>query len=477
MQIQNNLQAMKRIFGIAAVIVCLGISCTQENQEIAEGWEFMEEILERITEPEFPEIDFLITDYGATEGGEHICTEAFAKAIAACNAAGGGRVVVPPGKFLSGAIHLLDNVELHLETGATIAFSTRDEDYLPVVLTRYEGMELYNYSALIYAYGKQNIAVTGKGLLDGQASGENWWNKTGDKKHNWQEGMPSAKNPDSRDRLFELMQAAVPTEERIFGKGYGLRPNFIQFYKCKNILIEGVTLIRPPMWMLHPVLSENIIIRDVTLVSKDAPNGDGCDPEACKDILIEDCFFDTGDDCIAIKSGRNRQGYDLGIPTENVIIRNCKMVDGHGGVVIGSELSGGVRNVFAYDCEMSSPNLDRALRLKSNSHRGGVIENIYMRNIKVGEVKGATIRINQNYSSWAEGDGGNYTLFRNIYVENMTCNKARYAIQLLGNENLPIENIQVINCTFENVKDNMVVESVNGLQLVNVSINGEKISN
>ncbi len=463
--------------GILAIVFALaGNACVQENDEIAQGWKYMEEILERIQEPQFPEKDFLITDYGAVEGGEQLCTEAFRAAIAACNNSGGGRVVVPQGKFLSGAIHLLDNVELHLQEGSTIAFSTDDKDYLPVVLTRYEGMELYNYSPLVYAYGKTNIAITGKGLLDGQASRENWWTLNRRPRPNQNEGEPSARRMGSRDSLFQLMMAGVPTEERIFGDGHTLRPNFVQFYKCKNILIEGVTLVRPPMWMLHPVLSENITVRDVTLISKIAPNGDGCDPEACKDVLIEGCFFDTGDDCIAIKSGRNRQGYELGIPTENVIIRNCKMVDGHGGVVIGSELSGGVRNVYAYDCEMSSPNLDRALRLKSNSHRGGVIENIFMRDVKVGEVKGAAIRINQNYSSWIKEEGNNYTLFRNIYVENMTCNKARYAIELLGNENLPIENIQVINCSFENVEREMVVESVNGLKLENVTVNGVEVT-
>ncbi len=464
---------MRQLVIILVTTFFIGTGCVNENREITEGWKKMEQVLERITEPEFPDKDFLITDFGAVEGGELICTDAFNEAIAACNSAGGGRVVVPEGKFLSGAIHLLDNVELHLEDGAIIAFSTNEADYLPVVVTRWEGMELYNYSSLIYAYEKSNIAVTGKGLLDGQASDENWWVKTGSPRHNWKEGMPSANDPGSRDRLYALMMAGAPLEERVFGEGYCLRPNFIQFYNCKNILIEDVKLIRPPMWMLHPALSENITVRNVTLSSKGAPNGDGCDPEACKDVLIENCFFDTGDDCIAIKSGRNRQGYELGIPTENVIIRNCKMVDGHGGVVIGSELSGGVRNVFAYDCEMSSPNLERALRLKSNDHRGGIVENIYLRNITVGQVGQAAIRINQNYGSKEAGPGGRYTLFRNIYVEEMTCYKSPYAIQLLGNENLPIENVQIIDCVFENVEHENRVEWVNGFHLENVRINGE----
>jgi polygalacturonase len=209
------------------------------------------------------------------------------------------------------------------------------------------------------------------------------------------------------------------------------------------------------------------------LISPDAPNGDGCDPEACKDVLIEDCQFNTGDDCIAIKSGRNREGYEKGIPTENVIIRNCKMFDGHGGVVMGSETSGGVRNVFAYNCEMNSPNLDRALRLKSNKYRGGVIENIYLKDIKVGEVKNAAIRINQNYFSKAAPGEVRYTTYRNIFVENMTCEKADYAIQIMGLEEHPIENVKIINCTFNNIKKNNVANFVNGLVFENTSINGE----
>lgn len=361
------------------------VSCRKQtvHKDIEEGWKNMETILERIQAPVFPDQQFIITDFGAKDDGS-ICTEAFRTAIKACHEAGGGRVLVPEGKYLTGAIHLLSNVELHVSEGATIFFSTNPKDYLPVVHTRYEGSECYNYSPLIYAYKQENIAVTGKGILDGQASLENWWYWAKGKK---KKADNLQNEPNSIPRLMEYMANGVPVEQRIFGEGCYLRPSFIEPYLCKNILIEGVTIVRPPMWMLHPVLSENITIRNVKLFSIGAPNGDGCDPEASKDILIENCEFNNGDDCIAIKSGRNRDGYDKGIPTENVIIRNCKMKDGHGGIVIGSETSGGVRNVYAYDCEMSSPNLDRALRLKSNKYRGGTIENIYLRDIKVGEVK------------------------------------------------------------------------------------------
>ncbi len=463
---------MRSLLFCVSILFCLS-SCTheQKHEDIERGWEQMEVILQGINAPEFADQRFCILDYGASQDGE-LCTEAFRQAIEACHQAGGGRVIVPEGEFVSGAIHLLSNVELHLEEGAKILFSTNPMDYLPNVRTRFEGCELYNYSPLIYAYKQENIAITGDGVLDGQASMDNWWH--------WKRGHEDKSNsqqePNSNPRLLEMMTNGVPVEERIFGDGYYLRPSFIQPFECKNILIEGVTLVRPPMWMIHPVLSENITIRDVKLFSQGAPNGDGCDPESCKNIMIEGCEFNNGDDCIAIKSGRNRQGYDAGIPTENVIIRHCKMLDGHGGVVIGSESSGGARNIYAYDCEMSSPNLDRALRLKSNKYRGGVIENIYLRDITVGEVKNAAVRINQNYSSKTTQGEIKYTRYRNIFIERMVCNKADYAIQIMGLEALPIENVKLIDCQFNNIKKDNVLEYVNDLVLENVTVDGKQVS-
>ncbi|WP_159517972.1 glycoside hydrolase family 28 protein [Sunxiuqinia indica] len=441
------------------------------HKDIEDGWKKMDSILVQISPPVFPDRQFRITDYGAKADGS-LCTNAINKAIEDCNASGGGRVIVPKGTFLTGAIHLLSNVELHVSAGATLLFSTNPKDFLPVVRTRYEGSELYNYSPLIYAYKQENIAVTGDGLLDGQASIENWWYWTIGKEKK-EENLQN--QPNSIPRLLDLMAKGTPVEERVFGESGFLRPSFIQPFMCKNILIEGVTLKRPPMWMLHPVLSENITIRYVKLYSPGAPNGDGCDPEVCKNVLIEGCEFNTGDDCIAIKSGRNRQGYDLAIPTENVIIRNCKMFDGHGGVVIGSETSGGVRNVFAYDCEMSSPHLERAFRLKSNKYRGGVIENIYLRNIKVGQVSNAVIRINQNYFSKASPGEIRYTTYRNIFIENMSCEKADYAVQILGLKEHPIENIKILNSSFNNINQQNVFESVKALLMEHVTINGETI--
>jgi len=461
--VHRHLRLNLTILILLGLIFPWGIAQTPES-----GWNQVPAILEKIVPPEFNARDFNITDYGAIGDGQFDCTQAFVKAIDACHKAGGGRVVVPSGKFLTGAIHLKSNVNLHISGEGNILFSRDIHKYLPVVFTRFEGVECLNYSPFIYAYEQENLAVTGSGTIDGQADNETWWNWVMNKKFGWKEGMPNQEK--DRDLLMEMADKNVPVKERIFGEGHYLRPNFIQFYKCKNILIEGVTLKQSPMWEIHPVLCENVTVKKVTVISH-GPNNDGCDPESCRNVLIKDCYFDTGDDCIAIKSGRNGDGRRLKAPSENIIIQDCRMKDGHGGVVIGSEMSGNVRNVFAEDCIMDSPNLDRALRIKTNSLRGGIVENIYMRNVTVGVVSDAVIRI---YFYYAEGDVGQHTpIVRNIYVENVTSQASDYALFLQGYERSPITNVQLSNCRFNGVKKPNIIKNVEGLKMKDVYINGE----
>ncbi|MDQ3797822.1 MAG: glycoside hydrolase family 28 protein [Acidobacteriota bacterium] len=424
-------------------------------------------ILARIKPPKFRKKDYLITKYGAVADGKTLSTEAFRKAIDECSRKGGGRVVVPAGVFLTGAIHLKSNVNLHVSKGATIKFSTDARDYLPIVHTRWEGMELMHYSPLIYAYEQTNIAITGEGTLDGQGKAM-FWKWHGNPRYG---GDPKviSQRPD-RDKLYKMMETGVPLQQRIFGEGTYLRPQFIQPYKCKNVLIEGVKIIDSPMWEVHPVLCENVIVRKLHIATH-GPNNDGCDPESCKDVLIEDCFFDTGDDCIAIKSGRNEDGRRLNVPTENVIIRGCTMRDGHGGVTIGSEISGGVRNVFTENCTLDSPDLWTALRVKNNASRGGKLENFYFRNIKVGVVSRAVVEIDFNYEEGAKGKF--IPLVRNYVVENLTCGKGNRAVDLQGLDNAPIYDIVMKNCTFETIEKPSVVKNVRGVRLENVKINGK----
>jgi unsaturated rhamnogalacturonyl hydrolase len=420
------------------IILALGLAAIFTRAEPAPGlkkaWAQESQILKRIQPPKFRHRDFLITDFGAIAGGKTDCTKAIAKAIDACAAKGGGRVVIPAGEFFTGAIRLKSDVNLHLETDSILKFSTDPHAYLPLVFTRFEGTELYNYSPLIYALGEQNVAVTGSGTLDGQADASNWfaWKSTG-----------------ARAKLVKMGADNVPVSDRRFGDGNDLRPSFVEFNRCRNVLIEGVKIRRSPMWELHPLLCTNVTVRGVDIVSH-GPNNDGCDPESCRDVLIEKCLFDTGDDCIAIKSGRNNDGRRVNVPCENLIIRNCTMRDGHAGTAIGSEISGSCSNVFVEDCEMSSSNLVCALRLKSNAVRGGVLQNIFMRNVNVGVVRDSVLQIDFLYE---EGQRGGFKpVARNVVMDNIKVAHTPRVLNVRGFPGADISDVRIYNSVFKEIQ-------------------------
>ncbi len=425
------------------------------------GWEDYPAVLARIQAPKFPDRDFPITDFGAKPDGSE-ATAAIARAIDAAHAAGGGRVVVPAGEWATMPLTLKSNVNLHVAKGATLRFVFAPERH-PIVFTRWEGVELMGLAPLIYAFEAENIAVTGEGVLDGSADWDNtWWawnNKAAAK------GGPT-KQRAARDRLFALAEQGVPPEQRVFGAGDFLRPNFIQPYRCRNVLIEGVTINRSPMWNLHPVLCTNVTIRGVKVVTN-GPNNDGCNPESSRDVLIEDCLFDTGDDCIAIKSGRNADGRRLNAPSENIVVRNSRMKEGHGGVVLGSECSGGIRNVFVENCEMDSPDLDRALRFKNNAVRGGVLENVFMRDVRVGRVGEAVLTIDLLYEEGA--DGKFPPVVRNVQLERVTSTASPRVFYIRGLPGAVVERIRVADSTFNNLTEPEVVEHAGAISLVNVT--------
>jgi polygalacturonase len=410
-----------------------------------EAWGEVDSILARIKAPVFPPRDVDATRYKTIND-----------AIEACSAAGGGRVVVPAGAFATGPIRLKSRVNLHLSDGAVLKFSTNPRHYLPVVYTRFEGTELMNYSPFVYAYGEEDIGITGSGTLDGQADSAHWWD--------WTRSAAA-----SRRRLTDPATALTPVNDRVFGEGSSLRPNFIQPYRCRNVIIDGVTIRNSPMWEIHPVLSTNVIVRGVT-VDSHGPNNDGCDPESCRDVLIERCTFDTGDDCIALKSGRNDDGRRVNVPIENVVVRDCTMKDGHGGVTIGSEISGGARNIFAERCRMDSPNLNIALRIKTNSVRGGVVERIFMRDVTIGQVSQAIVTVDFQYE---EGDTGKFPpTVRDVDVRNVTSLKSRNALSLRGYAYAPVTNVRLKDCRFDNVGQADILEHVKDLVLDNVVVNG-----
>jgi polygalacturonase len=405
--------------------------------EAPPAWSGMAEILARIVPPAFPDREYVITSYGAVGDGVTDCTTAFRQAIEACHEAGGGRVVVPAGVYLTGAIHLKSNVNLNLAKDATIRFSTDPKMFLPVVFTRNECIEVMNYSPFIYALEEKNVAITGLGTIDGQASKSVW--------HSWKSSS------DSR-QLAEMGDQGVPVAQRVFGDGHHLRPSFIETVRCQNVLIEGVRILDSPMWVLHPLYSTNVTIRGVTVDTK-GPNTDGCDPDSCTDVLIRDCTFSDGDDCIAIKSGRDADGRRVNIPCQNLVIQDCTFKDGHGGVAIGSETSGGIQNVFAENCVFDSPNLDSAMRFKTNPARGGYIENVHIRNCSVKTAK-VGIQMTMKYASSGSRDGDSIPVVKNIEIRDSTfANLTKQAVFIEGySPSAQITDVTVANCNFVNVR-------------------------
>ncbi len=457
------------LFLLMGTILCC-LSCKGvKNMDYQEYWRMKEHIEQGLKEPSFPNREYNVIDYGAVSDGLTKNTTAFSNAIRECSEAGGGIVRMPRGKYLTGPIHLDDNVNLHLEKDAEILFSTDSDDY-PLVETSFEGIELMNFSPLIYAKGKKNIAITGEGVLNGQADNHNWWPWKGQEAYGWEIGAPD-QNTSLKKLKEEMIANNVPVKNRIFGKGDYLRPSFFELFECENVLIKNVTIINAPCWVIHPFRSQNVII-DGVKVDSHGPNNDGCDPEYSKNVIIKNCTFNTGDDCIAIKSGRNEDGRRVGIKSENIVVQNCKMIDGHGGVVIGSEISAGVQNVFVEDCEMDSPNLDRAIRIKSNTKRGGIVENIFVRNLKVGQVKEAVLKINLFYGIYGEQTGKFIPEVRNILLENVQVKDGgAYAVLIKGHRERPVENIVLKDVNIGHVTSPYEISGATGIRFINTHIN------
>ena len=399
--------------------------------------------------PVFPDQEFNIQDYGAREGGDVKNTEAVAKAIQACYQAGGGRVLVPAGKWLTGAVHLKSNVNLHISDGAELRFSDDPADYLPAVHTTWEGFECYNYSPLIYAYESQNVAITGKGRLVCIQDGWRRWM-----------GRPSA-HMEGLKELYEMAVNHVPVEERrMEERGVNLRPPFIQFNRCRNVLIEDVTIRNSPFWTVHPVLCENVIIRGVDIYCR-GHNTDGVNPEFSRNVLIENCLFDQGDDPIAIKAGRNQDAWRIGKSSENIVIRRNTIRSGHNLLAIGSEMSGGVRNVYMHDCVYRPDEgfVRSCILIKTNHRRGGFVENIYLENIQFDGSKPikAMLEIDTDvlyqWRNLVPTYERRLTKIRNIHLKNVAVSEAQYGIWIRGEEEQPVRDIVLENVTVDKISE------------------------
>lgn len=381
----------------------------------------------------FPDKMFNIVDYGAEAGGEFNNSTAIRAAITACHAAGGGKVVVPAGTWLSGPIHFKSNVNLVLEENAVISFSDHPEEYLPAVMTSWEGLECYNYSPLVYAFECENIAISGKGTLQPRME---FWSK-------W---FPRpAPHLNALKELYTMASTNVPVVERQMAKGENnLRPHLIHFNRCSNVLLEDFTIRNSPFWTIHLYMCNGGIVRKLN-VKAHGHNNDGVDLEMSRNFLVEDCVFDQGDDAVVIKAGRNQDAWRLNTPCENIVIRNCTILDGHALLAIGSEMSGGVRNIYMHNC--SAPkSVDRFFFIKTNHRRGGFIENIFMENVSSGK----TMRLLEidtdvlyQWKNLVPTYEERITRIEGIYMKNVTCDSTDGVYEIKGDARLPVKNVRI----------------------------------
>ncbi len=445
----------KIVLPLLAAFATVVVSCGRYSGE----WAGAKEIEKSIVPPEFRDADYFVTDFGAEGNGQNDAAQAINAAIDRCSQEGGGHVIIPRGEFFCrGSIFLKSNVDLHFEDGAKLIFSGNGEDFLPCVLTRWEGVEVFNYSPMIYARNVHNIAITGKGVIDGQGSLDiASWKKRDDHV--------------DQHTLWDMGTAQVPVHERIFGQGHLLRPAMVEFMGCSRILLEDAEIVDGTFWSWHLIACSNATVRRIKVDSHN-PNNDGFDPESCTDVLVEDCVFKTGDDGIAIKSGRDQDGWRMGQPTENVYIRRCTFDSPTNSICIGSEVSGGVRNIFVEDCKIVRGR--HGIYAKSNRERGGYIENVHVRNIDVDTLSMALVILDADYHSQTHSCT---TPFKHFEIKDVRASKAgTYGIFISGFDDLPIEDVCISDLTLDEVPEAVSFSKVKGLKLDNVTINGESVT-
>ena len=389
-----------------------------------------------------------IVDFGAIKGNKEKTSQAINKAIDKANKLGGGIVFIPEGEWITAKIHFKSNVNLHLDKGAVLLFSEDPKDYLPAVHSTWEGYECLNYSPLIYAYQCKNIAITGEGELKA-------------KMDVWKEWFKRPKgHMESLKRLYYLASYNKPMEERLMvNDSAHFRPQFIQFNRCENILMDGVSITNSPFWTIHPFLSKNIVLRNLKVYAH-GHNNDGVDPEMSENVLIEDCVFDQGDDAIAIKSGCGKGAWLLNTPSKNIVIRNCTVKNGHQLVAIGSELSGGVENVFIDKCTVvDGAKLNHLLFIKTNERRGGYVKNIYMSNIVAGKIDlgilGIETDVMYQWRDLVPTIEKRLTPIKNIYLENVKATDVKFISRVLGQKGLPVENVFLNNVHADLIQGNI----------------------
>jgi len=405
-----------------------------------------------------PRRSFAISGFGAREGAAYDSRPAILAAIGAAHDAGGGRVEIPAGLWrCDGPINLKSNVELHVAGGAIVRFSPDARFYLPPVFTRWEGTEVWNYSPLLYTRGQRNVAITGPGAFEGQG-----------REHflPWRD-----KQVPDQNLIRKMGAEGVPVRDRVFGGGHWLRPHFVQFVECRDVLIDGPTFRDSPFWVIHPVYCRGVTVRNATVISKHI-NSDGCDPDSCTDVLIESCHFDVNDDCIAIKSGRDQDAWRVGKPSSGIVVRDCYMRTSIGaGLAIGSEMSGGANRIRVNRLTIDSA--AHAINFKANLDRGGVIENVRVRDVAVGE----TEELIQFTTAYKGHRGGNAPpTYRDFVVENVSCRHAKQALHIVGVPAAPVQDVRLSNVHVTKADGPNAIEHVRNLKLENVTVNAAPVT-
>lgn len=445
---------MKHIIPFIIITIFYFAGCSNNDNNIHHEMSWKEIAVQApfdmppIKVPVFPDVVFNIKDYGAVAGDSINNSAAINKAIIACSNSGGGKVIIPKGKWFTGKIHFKSNVNLHLEKGAELYFSDNPEDYLPAVQSSWEAFECYNYSPLIYAFKCNNIAITGKGTI--RAKMDTW--------KIWFERPPA--HMEALKSLYNMAAKGVPVDERQMAVGENhFRPQFIQFNRCENILIADIKIRNSPFWVIHLLKCTDAVVKGVDVYAH-GHNNDGIDPEMTQNLLVENCTFDQGDDAIAIKSGRNQDGWRLHTPSKNIVIRNCRIKEGHQLLAIGSELSGGIENIYVHDCTFpmkEKTKLNNLVFIKTNLRRGGYVKNIYVENIKAGKVRGGVLGIKTDKLYQWRDIVPTYevklTKISKIYLKNIELDEANIGIDITGDARQPVRDIFLENLIINKINE------------------------
>ena len=441
-------QLLIQTFLLGVLIVSLSSSTLQKRLNVPFEYN-------RIESPSVPDFLVDITDFGAQANDTIRDDEALANALQLCKEKGGGTVVIKGGLFYTGPIELTSNICLRIEKGSELKFSNNKKDYLPAVFTRWEGIECYNYRPMIYVKDAQNVILTGEGRITG--NGEKWW-------------KDASRQIETLTELYDRVMDGVPVSKRIMAsedKESFLRPALIQFINCKNIEVSNLSITSGPMWTNHFIYCENLLVKGLD-VKTEGRNNDGVIPDACKNVWINNCTFNTGDDCIVIKSGLNEDGWRVGKASENIVISNCKGFGGHGGIAIGSEMSGGVKNVYVTNC--SFQDVETGIRIKSMKGRGGYVRNVFLENIDFENIKLDAIKVSMNYkSSSIPPRSDSMPVFEGISLKNIKCRKAGFAITMRGYKAQYIKDV-----SFEDLDINATV-GVYASNIENITLNNVKV--